>query len=121
MQAARFSQPLSNRRDPQVTQLAVQQILLNVPPGSPTEKECRIVDASPTGAWAGQASRVAQRIGGAWVFYAPFVGLTVFDAATLAQWGWNGSTWALVAPRRCRQASPTLRRASLQASARPRP
>jgi hypothetical protein len=33
------------------------------------------------------------------VFHAPFVGLVVFDAATLAQWGWSGSAWALVAPR----------------------
>ena len=40
-----------------------------------------------------------QRIGGAWVFYTPFVGLVVFDAATLAQWGWNGSAWALIVPR----------------------
>lgn len=23
----------------------------------------------------------------------------MFDAATLAQWGWNGTAWALVAPR----------------------
>jgi hypothetical protein len=43
--------------------------------------------------------RWAQRIGRAWVFYAPFVGLVVFDAATLAQWGWIGSAWTLVAPQ----------------------
>jgi len=47
----------------------------------------------------GQASRLAQRSGSAFAFYAPFVGLAVFDAATLAQWGWNGSTWTLVPPR----------------------
>jgi hypothetical protein len=33
------------------------------------------------------------------VFYAPFVGLVVFDAAILAQWCWNGSAWSLAAPR----------------------
>jgi hypothetical protein len=33
------------------------------------------------------------------VFYAPFVRLVVLDARTLAQWGWNGSAWTLVAPR----------------------
>jgi hypothetical protein len=32
------------------------------------------------------------------VFYAPFVGLVVFDVATLAQWSWKGSAWALIAP-----------------------
>jgi hypothetical protein len=46
------------------------------------------------------AMRCASRFGcPPWVFYAPFVGLVVFDAATLALWGWLGSTWALVAPR----------------------
>lgn len=33
------------------------------------------------------------------MFYAPFLGLVVFDAATLARWNWNGSAWAVVAPR----------------------
>jgi hypothetical protein len=33
------------------------------------------------------------------MFYAPFVGLVVFEAATLTQWGWNSSAWAVVAPR----------------------
>jgi hypothetical protein len=87
-----------NRLDALV-QPVVQQVGLNTPPGSPTEGACWIVGSTPTGAWAGQANRLAQRIGAAWVFYAPFVGLVVFDAATLAQWGWNGSTWALVTAR----------------------
>jgi hypothetical protein len=38
-------------------------------------------------------------IGGVWVFYAPLVGLVVFDVATLAQLGWDGSAWAWVSPR----------------------
>ena len=87
-----------NRLDALV-QPVVQQIGLNTPPGAPVDGQCWVVGTSPTGVWAGQANRLVQRIGGAWVFYAPFVGLVVFDAATLAQWGWNGSTWALVAPR----------------------
>jgi hypothetical protein len=87
-----------NRLDALV-QPVVEQIGLNTPPGSPAEGACWIIGASPTGAWAGQANRLAQRIGGTWVFHAPFVGLVVFDAATLAQWSWHGSVWALVAPR----------------------
>lgn len=87
-----------NRLDALV-QPVVQQIGLNAPPGSPADGQCWIVGASPTGAWAGQANRLSQRIGGVWVFHAPFVGLVVFDAATRAQWGWNGSAWTLVAPR----------------------
>lgn len=104
-----------NRLDALV-QPVVQVIGLNTPPASPTDGQCWIVGATPTGAWAGQANRLAQRIGGAWVFYAPFVGLVVFDAATLAQWGWNGSTWALVAPRLL-QASVTYDPPSLAAGA----
>jgi hypothetical protein len=80
-------------------QPVVQQVGLNTPPGSPADGLCWIIGTSPTGASAGQANRLAQRIGGAWVFYAPLVGLVVFDAATLTQWGWNGSAWTLVAPR----------------------
>jgi hypothetical protein len=87
-----------NRLDALVQPVA-QQLGPNTPPSSPTDGQCWIVGTSPTCAWAGQANRLAQRIGGAWVFYAPFTGLVVFDAATLAQWGWNGSAWALVAPR----------------------
>jgi hypothetical protein len=87
-----------NRLDALV-QPVVQQIGLNAPPGAPADGACWIVGTTPTGAWAGQANRLAQRIGGAWVFHAPFVGVVVFDAATLAQRVWNGGIWALLAPR----------------------
>lgn len=87
-----------NRLDALV-QPVVQQVGLNAPPATPAEGQCWIVGASPTGAWAGQANRLAQRIGGAWVFHAPFVGLVVVDAVTLALWYWNGSAWVILAPR----------------------
>jgi hypothetical protein len=87
-----------NRLDALV-QPVVQQVGLNTPPGSPTNGQCWVIGPSPTGAWAGQANKLAQRIGGAWVFYATFVGLTVFDVDTLSQRVWNGSAWALLAPR----------------------
>jgi hypothetical protein len=86
-----------NRLDALVQPL-VQQVGLNTPPGSPADGQCWIVGSSPTGAWAGQANKLAQRIGGAWAFHTPFVGLVVFDAATLAQRVWNGGIWALLAP-----------------------
>ncbi len=85
-------------------------------PGSPAEGAWQTIGTSLTGAWAGQANRLAQRIGGAWVFYAPFAGLAVFDAATMAQWGWNSSAWALMAPRLI-EASITYDPASLAAGA----
>jgi hypothetical protein len=87
-----------NRLDALV-QPVVQQVGLNTPPGSPSDGQMCVVGSSPTGTWSGQANRLAQRIGGTWVYHAPFAGLVVFDATTLAQWGWNGSAWTLVGPR----------------------
>jgi len=77
----------------------MQQIGLNAPLGSPAERACWIMGTGPTSAWTAQANRLAQRIGGAWVFYAPLIGPVVFDAAILAQRGRNGSVWTLVVPR----------------------
>jgi hypothetical protein len=82
-----------------LVQPVAQQVGLNTPPGSPVDGQCWIVGSTPTGAWAGQANKLAPRIGGAWAFHTPFVGLVVFDAATLAQRVWNGGIWALLAPR----------------------
>jgi len=87
-----------NRLDALV-QPVVQQVGLNMPPASPSDGQMWVVGTSPTGVWVGQANRLAQRIGGAWVTYAPFIGLVVFDATTLAQWGWTGVAWTLIAPR----------------------
>jgi hypothetical protein len=92
-----YSQGL-NRLDA-LLQAVVQQVGLNTPPGSPVEGQAWIAGASPTGAWAGWANRLVQRIGGAWQSYAAFTGLMVYDAATLAAWVWNGSAWAPIAPR----------------------
>ncbi len=87
-----------NRLDALV-QPVVQQVGLNTPPASPADGQCWLVGATPTGTWAGQANRLAQRIGGAWMIHAAFVGLVVLDAATLSQRVWNGTAWTLLAPR----------------------
>ncbi len=80
-------------------QCVVQQVGLNTPPGSPTDGQAWVVGAAPTGAWSTFANRLVQRIGGAWVSYVAFTGLSVFDVATLAEWGWNGSAWVVLGPR----------------------
>lgn len=52
----------------------------NDPPGSPTDGDVWIVGEAPTGAWAGQdENTLAYRIGGAWVFVTPFLGLVAHD------------------------------------------
>ncbi|MEQ8767221.1 MAG: DUF2793 domain-containing protein [Planctomycetota bacterium] len=53
----------------------------NDPPGSPTDGDVWIIGEAPTGDWAGQdENALAYRLGGAWVFLAPFLGLVAHDA-----------------------------------------
>ena len=56
------------------TQLSVKDRDLATPPGSPASGDTYIVAASPTGAWAGQAGKVAVWTGSEWVFGTPRVG-----------------------------------------------
>lgn len=77
-----------------LVQPVAQQIGLNAPPGSPAEGQLWVVGLSPTGAWAGQAHRIAQRIGGAWRFYTAAVGWRVWDLATQQDWAWDGAAWS---------------------------
>lgn len=52
------------------------------PPATPVEGETWLVAASPTGAWAGQAGKLAGWQGGNWLFVAPRDGLRVHDLST---------------------------------------
>lgn len=54
-----------------IVQLSVLDRDLTAPPGSPADGDRYIVAASPTGAWAGQAAKIAAYQDGAWAFYAP--------------------------------------------------
>jgi hypothetical protein len=76
-----------------LVQAAVQEIGLNAPPGSPAEGHLWVVGPSPTGAWAGQANRIAQRISAAWRFYVPAAGWRVWDLVTQQEWAWTGTAW----------------------------
>jgi len=78
-----------NRSDAQVPPVD-PQVELNPPPASPADGQCWI-GSSPTSNRAAQAAQGAQRIGGALAFYAPFVGLVLFDTAALVKQVWNGS------------------------------
>lgn len=50
---------------------------LTAPPGSPVNGDTYIVAGSPTGAWVGQAGKIAFYYGG-WSFITPFEGLTAW-------------------------------------------
>lgn len=58
--------------------LSVKDRDLATPPGSPADGDTYIVGPSPTGAWAGQADKVAVWSGTEWVFGTPRVGWVAY-------------------------------------------
>lgn len=68
----------------------------NSPPGSPAENDAYLVGASPSGAWTGQAGKLAKYVSAAWLFFTPPVGHAVVAQDTRNLFVWNGS--AFVAP-----------------------
>lgn len=54
-----------------VIHLTVLDRNLATPPASPAEGDRYLVDASPTGVWAGHAGKIAAFQDGAWIFYTP--------------------------------------------------
>jgi hypothetical protein len=57
---------------------AVEGLPLATPPGSPAIGSCYLVAASPTGAWAGQALKLAAYSSGGWRFIAPLDGMGAY-------------------------------------------
>jgi hypothetical protein len=74
------------------------------PPGSPANGDCYLVAAGATGAWAGKADYIARwstrfptddtnTLVPAWDFYAPKVGMLVYNQADSTFYDYNGATW----------------------------
>lgn len=74
-----------------VVQLAVLDRDLTVPPGSPNDGDRYWVASGATGAWAGSADQIAAYQDGAWEFYAPNEGWTVWIADEDITLVWDGS------------------------------
>ncbi|MGQ0457936.1 MAG: DUF2793 domain-containing protein [Hyphomicrobium sp.] len=66
---------------------------LAAPPASPANGDRYIVAASPTGAWIGQAGRLAAYQDGAWMFYAPREGWVAWLADENAAVVYDGAAW----------------------------
>jgi hypothetical protein len=77
-----------------IVQLLVLDKDLASPPGSPTDGNRYIVAASPTGAWVGQAGKVAAWQDAAWVFYTPREGWLTWVADEDKIYAYTGSAWA---------------------------
>ena len=80
-----------------LVQLMVLDKDLASPPGSPADGNRYIVAASPTGAWAGQAGKVAAWQDGAWAFLAPREGWLAWVADEDKVYAYGGSAWAELA------------------------
>lgn len=61
-----------------LAQISVKSRATTAPPGSPADGDRYIVPSGATGAWAGQAGKVAAFQNLAWVFYAPRTGWLAF-------------------------------------------
>ncbi len=76
-----------------LVQLAVKDRHLTAPPPSPAEGDRYIVASGPTGAWSGQADKVATYTAGAWVFHAPADGWVAFVVDETQPLIFAGSAW----------------------------
>jgi hypothetical protein len=76
-----------------MVQLAVIDRTLSAPPGSPADGARYVVAASPTGAWSGQAGKIAAWQDGAWVFLSPREGWTAWVNAENRMIFHDGSAW----------------------------
>jgi hypothetical protein len=61
----------------------------NTPPGSPSDGDVYIVGTSPTGAWSGQANRIAAYVGTTWIFIPPRDGFYFYNDSASSFWRYN--------------------------------
>lgn len=65
----------------------------NAPPSLTGGGNAYIIGASPTGAWAGNAGKIAQDQGSSWGIYTPAEGWTADDQDQNGPYRYNGSAW----------------------------
>lgn len=65
----------------------------NTPPGSPVDFDAYILGASPTGAWSGQANKIAIYLSG-WKFLSPKEGMRLRVNDVDLHMEYNGSAWS---------------------------
>ena len=66
---------------------------LSTPPAEPGEGQLWVVAAGATDAWLGEDGRIAQWLGGAWKFHAPFEGLRAWLKSAGAELRFDGLSW----------------------------
>ena len=76
-----------------VVAAAVEGLPLATPPVSPAVGSCYIVATGPTGAWAGQANKLAAFTGGGWRFVAPVDGLNAVVRSSGSTAAYRSGAW----------------------------
>ena len=80
-----------------MVQLSVKARDLTAPPVSPVLGDRYIVPVGASGAWAGQAGKIALFEAGAWQFFTPLVGWQAYVVAEAAMAIFTGSVWLTAA------------------------
>jgi hypothetical protein len=74
--------------------IKVENQTTNTPPGSPTAPTAYIIGSSPTGAWSGNAGKLAIcLVNGAFTIITPATGDEVYDKAQSNNYRFNGTSW----------------------------
>lgn len=75
-----------------LTQIRVVSVGTNTPPASPATGARYIVGTAPTGAWAGQANKLARWLDGQWSFFDAAIVVNLTDSKLWIR----GAAWAAV-------------------------
>lgn len=74
--------------------IKVENQTTNAPPGSPTAPTAYVIGPSPTGAWAGNAGKIAMcLVSGSFQIISPVAGDEVYDKAKQVAYTFNGTSW----------------------------
>jgi len=84
------------RRLDALVDMRVKDRNLATPPGSPAQGDRYLIDASPTGAWSGQAGKLTYYVGTGWVFVTPQEGKEIWVDDENVKLRYDGSAWLVV-------------------------
>lgn len=73
----------------------VENQTTDTPPGSPTDGVQYVIGPSPTGDWAGHATKLAIAKNNAWIIVTPVEGWRAYDKALNKAYTYDGAAWVL--------------------------
>jgi hypothetical protein len=81
---------------------AIEEPALNTPPSAPAAGQMWLAGATPTGAWSGQAGKLALFCPGGWLFIAPKEGMVLWVKSTgvfirYVATSWTSGDWPVSA------------------------